>query len=64
MVVDSIETKYCFVMIEFKKANHGVCCFKLDMCVLCLTVEAASTGASQDEADDANSPFVTDDDDR
>ena len=32
--------------------------------MLCLTVEAASTGASQDEPDDANSPFVTDDDDR
>ena len=34
------------------------------VCVLCLTVEATSTGASQDEADDANSPIVSDDDDR
>ena len=64
-MVDSIKTKYCFVMIEFIRLIMVFMLFQVGhVCVLCLTVEATSTGASQDEADDANSPIVSDDDDR
>ena len=63
MVIDSI-LSVVFCGDRFHTKRGVLWCFKLGLCVLCLTVEVAAMGVSQDEAEDANSPSVSDEDDR